>query len=399
MKILFAHNNYQQPGGEEKSFAQEVALLRAHGHTVIEYTRSNAEVDGYSRGEKLRLPARMIWSTQTYRAVTDILRRERPDIVHVNNMHFIISPSIFQACADAGVPAVTTLRSYRLICPGSRLMRDGHICEDCVGKTLAWPGVLHGCWRDSRVQTGVIAATLAYNRLRGTWTQAISRYIALTEFARQKFIAGGLPADKIAVRPNFLDPDPGPGSHDGGFALFVGRLSEEKGLDMLLDAFAQLQAGGLDIPLRIVGDGPMMAALRQRAAEMQAAQITFAGWQSSEAILHLMQRATLFVAPSTWYEGLPRVLIEAFACGLPAITSDLGSMAEIITDGESGLLVEPGNATALAECIAWAWRNPDQMAAIGQRARLEFEHKYSAAANYASLMRIYADVIQSVTVG
>lgn len=396
MKILFIHNFYQNLGGEEKSFAQEVALLRGRGHTVIEYTRSNVEVDAYSKGEKLRLPARMIWSQETYRAVTEILRRERPEIVHVNNMHFIISPSVFHACADVGIPVVTTLRSYRLVCPGTRLMRDGHICEDCVGKAVAWPGVLHACWRESRAQTAVIAAMLAYNRLRGTWTETITRYIALTEFSRQKFIEGGLPADKIVVRPNFLDPDPGPGTHDGGFALFAGRLSEEKGLDVLLDAYAALQRDGMEIPLRIVGDGPMMKGLQQRAAQMQAHQISFEGWQSSEVILDLMHRATVFIAPSTWYEGLPRVLIEAFACGLPAITSNLGSMSEMIMDGESGLLVEPGNAAALAERMAWAWRSPDRLTAIGQQARLEFERKYSAEANYASLIHIYEDAIQSV---
>jgi glycosyltransferase involved in cell wall biosynthesis len=399
MKILFVHNFYQQHGGEEKSFAQEVALLRGRGHTVIEYTRTNAEAASYGRGEKLRLPAQMIWSQETYQAVSDLLRRERPDIVHVNNLHFIISPSIFHACAHVGIPVVTTLRSYRLVCPGSRLMRDGHVCEDCVGKVIAWPGVVHGCWRESRAQTAVIAAMLAYHRLRGTWTETITRYIALTEFSRQKFIEGGLPAKKIVVRPNFLDPDPGSGTHDGKFVLFAGRLSEEKGLDILLDAYALLQRDGTQMPLKIVGDGPMMEALQQRVVQMQAHQISFEGWQTSEVILDLMRRATLFVAPSTWYEGLPRVLIEAFACGTPAITSDLGSMSEMIVDGESGLLVEQGNAAALAERMAWAWRNPERIAAIGQQARAVFERKYTAEANYASLIRIYEDAIQSVRSG
>lgn len=395
MKILFAHNNYQLAGGEEQSFAQEVRLLRNHGHTVIEYTRSNHEVETLGWHGRLTLPGRMVWSRETYRDITTILRQNKPDIAHINNIHFMISPSIFHACVDAGVPSIMTLRNYRLLCPVANFLRDGHVCEACLGKAIAWPGVMYGCWRGSRLQTAIVATTLAVHYGLDTWTKKITRYIALTNFARTKFIEGGLPADKIAVRPNFLDPDPGPGTHTGNFAIFVGRLSPEKGLNTLFEAYP-LAANQLDrLPLKIIGEGPLNAVLQKIASEQQFHDIEFPGWQPTDVILSLMQQARLLIFPSIWYEGLPRVLIEAFASGVPVIASNLGSMGELVTDHVTGLLFPPGDVQALASKIVWAWQHPDEMQQMGRNARAEYEQKYTAEVNYTSLMQIYEDALQA----
>lgn len=395
LKILIAHNRYQLAGGEDNSVDQEIALLRQHGHEVVIYTRSNREVDELDWAGKLTLPVRMIWATDSYHQLRELLDRERPDIAHFHNTHFMITPAAFHACVAAGVPTVLTLRNYRLICPASTMMRDGKICEACLNKTPPWPGVLYGCWRGSRARTAVIAANLTAHRLLGTWQHKVTRYIALTEFARQKFIEGGLPAERIAVRPNFLEPDPGMGTHDGDFALFVGRLAPEKGLDVLLDAYAKAREKLGALPLKIVGDGPLMAQVRQHAARLNALDIEMPGWLSSEEVLRLMKQARVLVFPSLSYEGFSRVMLEAFACGLPVIASRMGSMEEIITHKTNGLLFSPGDADNLAGEIVRAWQQPDLLRQMANRARQDYENLYRADVNYHTLIDIYRAAINA----
>ncbi len=389
MKILVVHNYYQQTSGEEESVQQEITLLREHGHEVIVYTRSNREAADLDWRGKLTLPVQMIWSAESYQQLASLLERERPDIAHFSNTHFMISPAAFHACDAAGVPTVLTLRNYRLLCPEATLMRDGKVCEACLNKTPPWPGVVYGCWRKSRPLTAIMAANLTAHRLLGTWQHKVTRYIALTEFARRKFIQGGLPAERIVVRPNFLEPDPGMGTHDGDFALFVGRLAPEKGLDVLLNAYGAARETLGRLPLKIVGDGPEMGRVRAQVARLGAPEVELMGWQSGADVLKLMKQARALVFPSVWYEGMPRVLIEAFACGLPVISSRLGSMAEIITHQQNGLHFEPGNASDLAEQWVWAWQHPQELQQLAGSARRDYETRYRADVNYQRLMDIY----------
>lgn len=388
MKILLIHNLYQQPGGEDAVFRAEAALLRSRGHEVAEFVESNARLNGM---DPLRAAARAVWSREARAKLRRLLQETRPDVAHFHNTFLMISPAAFSVCKEMGVPVVQTLHNYRLICPGALLMRDGRVCEDCIGKAVPWPGVLHGCWRGSRAQTAVVAGMLTVHRLLRTWTERVDVYIALTEFARRKFIEGGLPEEKILVKPNFVDPDPGPGEHDDEYVLFVGRLSPEKGIQRLLEAWRLLNG----IPMKILGDGPLLHQVEDWSSRRGLRTVEVMGRRSREEVLHLMKRARILVFPSEWYEGFPMTIVEAFACSLPVVAPRLGAMAELIEDGRTGLLFEPGNAKDLAKKVEWAWTHPEQMEKMGREARREYEQKYTAERNYQMLMEVYERAIET----
>lgn len=388
MKILLIHNYYQQPGGEDAVFEQEIQLLQSAGHTVIEYKRSNTEIQSSGVAGKVAAAKRTVWASDSAQALRRLIYEQKPDIVHFHNTHFMISPSAYYACKQHGVPVVQTIHNYRLICPNALLLRDGRVCEDCLGKTPPWPGIVHKCYRGSRMQTAAVAAMLTFHRLRQTWTKQVDRYIALTEFARQKLIEGGLPPEKITVKSNFVSPDPGIGTGDGEYALFVGRLSPEKGVDVLLDAWQQL---GNKLPLKVVGDGPLSAMCWGIAG--QTGNVTALGSLSPSEVYAMMAKATCVIVPSVAYETFGRVIIEAFACGTPAIVSDLGALAELVESGRTGLHFRPGDANDLAAKVEWLLDHPEELADMRRNARAEYEAKYTAERNYEMLMAIYEDVL------
>ena len=390
MKILLVHNSYLEPGGEDVVVQRESELLRSFGHEVLEYRRSNHEIEQYSWVRRLGLPSRTVWAYDTWREFSDLLQQDRPDVVHVHNTFLMISPSIYSACRDQHVPVVQTLHNYRLLCPAASFFRDRKPCEDCTTQGL-WRGIQHACYRNSRMATASVAIMLAVHRQRKTWVELIDRYIALTDFARSKFISAGFPQDKVTVKPNFAYPDPGERTCDGSYALFVGRLSPEKGISTLLDAWCRYS---IDIPLRIIGDGPARAQLQSNAAASATRKIVFTGQVSPAQVISAMKEARFLVFPSELYENFPLTIVEAFACGLPVIASDLGAMREIVTDGQTGLLFSPGDPEDLARKIAWACAHPEVMRQLGQQARVEYEAKYTSEANYHTLMDIYHQVIR-----
>jgi len=381
MRILIVHNHYQQAGGEDEVFRAEAALLRQHGHSVLTLTEENGEVRGL---HALAAARDAVWSTRFQRRLTESLRQTRPDVVHFHNTFFRVSPAAYYACRDAGVTAVQTLHNYRLMCPAATFYRDGRVCEDCVGSAVAFPGIRRGCYRRSRVQTAVVAGMLTVHRRLGTWQRCVDRYIAMTEFARAKFIAGGLPAEKIAVKPNFCPVDPGIGRGAGGYALFVGRLSAEKGVETLMAAWSRL---GGRVPLMIVGDGPLAPRVQEFVARTDRCQ--WLGWEPKERVLELMRSAMFLVVPSECYEMFPLVLAEAYATGLPVIGSRLGSVGAVVVDGQTGLCVRPADPDDLAAKVEWAVSHPDELAEMRTNARAEFEAKYTPERNYQMLMEIY----------
>ena len=251
MKILLVHNSYRQPGGEDVIFEQEAQLLRDGGQDIVVYTRSNSEIHDDSLLHRLRMAKQTVWASEPHDEITDLLQRTSPDLVHVHNTLAMISPSVYSACQDFGVPVVQTLHNYRLFCPEANFLRDGRICEQCVEKNLLH-SIAYACYHDSRSATSVLAFMLAFHRARQTW-DSIHTFIALSNFAKGKFIQGGLPAHKLAVKPNFVYPDPGARNNAGDFVLYVGRLSKEKGVDTLLQAWTRVQG---NIPLFVIGDGP-----------------------------------------------------------------------------------------------------------------------------------------------
>ena len=387
MKILLVHNEYRQPGGEEVVFEQERQVLEAAGHQVVTYRRSNHEVSGDSLAGQLSLASKVVWAADSRREFAALLRREKPQIVHIHNTFVVISPSIYSACREVGVPVVQTLHNYRLLCPAANFFRQDRICEECVEHSL-WRGVLHGCYRNSRAATSAVALMLAVHRWRRTWSWGVDRFVALSEFSRGKFIEAGIPAEKIALKPNFVFADPGCRARSGAYALFVGRLYPEKRVATLLEAWHRLQVG---IPLCIVGGGPQRAALEAHARQAEIVDARFLGPLPRDETMALIKRAWCLIFTSEWYENFPVTIIEAFACGVPVICSRLGAMQEMVADGRTGLHFNPGDAEDLARRVGWAWTHPEEMAAMGRAARTEYEAKYAADRNYQMLMEIYQE--------
>jgi glycosyltransferase involved in cell wall biosynthesis len=340
MKILAVHNRYQRPGGEDQVFAEETALLESRGNHVLRCEVHNDRVEHTGR---LTLAKDTVWNTSAYRELGDLIRRERPDVVHFHNTLPLISPAGYYAARAEGVPVVQTLHNYRLLCPVALFFRDGHVCEDCMGKAVPWPGVVHGCYRGSRAASGLVATMLTVHRALRTWTETIDVYVALTGFARDKFVEGGLPAGKIRVKPNFVAPDPGRGEGGGGYALFVGRLAPEKGTGTMLAAWDRLESG---IPLKIVGDGPLKDEVARAAATRP--NVEWLGHRPVAQVHALMKKTDMLVFPSEWYETFGRVAAEAFAAGTPVLAADIGAVAELVEHGRTGLKFRPGDPDDLA---------------------------------------------------
>jgi len=391
MRILVAHNAYQKRGGEDSVVEAETRMLQAHGHSIVRHERHNDELRSRSPLATLTAGFETVWATGSFRDVKELIAREAPDVVHFHNTFPLISPAAYYACADDGVPVVQTLHNYRLLCPAAMLLRDGKVCEACLGRSVCWPGTLHGCYRGSRTATAAVAAMLAVHRAIGTWREKVDVYVALSEFARRKFIEGGLPAERIVVKPNFVESDPGPKRGLGDYALFVGRLSGEKGLRVLLEAWGRLRE---TIPLRVAGDGPLTEEIAAQIRTKDLSSVKLLGRLAQCEVLPLMHGARFLILPSVCYENFPLTIAEAFACGLPVIASRLGAMEEIIADGTTGLHFSPGDAEDLAVKVEWAWLHSRELREMGRAARSEYEYKYSEEGNYKQTMEIYAGAVE-----
>ena len=376
MRILVVHNAYQQRGGEDSVVAAEVALLRRHGHDVVEYLRHNDEIEQLPAW---RVASGTVWAPQSGRDLRNIVRQGTVDVVHCHNTFPLISPSLYWAARSEGLPVVQTLHNFRLMCPQAMLLRDAQVCEDCVGR-LPWRSVVHACYRGSRVQSAAITCMLGAHRALGTYTDKVNAYIALNEFCRQKFIEGGLPASRLFVKPNFVDRPSAPAAGPREGFLYVGRLSTEKGISVIASALQQVD----DIDLRVAGTGPESGQL------VGLRGVAMLGSLTAEQVDGEMLRSQALVMPSVWYENYPRTLVEAFACGLPVIASRIGALAELVKHGETGLLFEAGDPQGLAGALAWARSHPDEMRSMGMQARAHYERHLGAEQNYAMLMDIYA---------
>lgn len=388
LTVLLVHNRYREPGGEDAAFEAEARLLEESGHRVVRHEVHNDQVEQLGLA---RVGARAVWSSEAHRTVTRLAAQLRPDVAHIHNTFPLLSPAVHYALSGAGAAVVQTLHNYRLLCPQGMLLREGRPCEVCVGQTPPWPGVVHACYRGSRVATSAVAAMLTVHRALGTWGRKVAAFIALSHFARNRFVEGGLPVDRLYVKPNFVASDPGQGSHEGDFFLYVGRLSPEKGIATLLEAWSAFTAasdGAPAVSLIVLGDGPLAPVVADAARTLPG--LHWEGRQPRERVLERMRAARALVFPSICYENFPTVIAEAYACGLPVLGSRLGSTAELIRDGETGRLFKPGNPVDLAEAIGWAARADADLRQLGRAARNEYEERYTAAVNIRLLNAIYA---------
>jgi glycosyltransferase involved in cell wall biosynthesis len=378
-RVLLVHNRYQQIGGEDAVFAAEAELLRRSGCEVETFEADNREANDMPAW---KVAAESVWSETKCRSLRELLERFRPQIAHFHNTFFRISPAALLTCKKAGVPVVQTLHNFRLACVNALLFRENRPCEKCVGKTFAWPGLLHACYHGSRSHTAMVLATYGIHGMLGTYRRSVDAFIALSEFSRTRFLKHGLPEEKIHIKPNFLERDPGLGSHRGGFVLYAGRLSHEKGVGCLLRAWSSDPS----LPaLKIAGTGPEERALR----EVAGPQVEFLGHLDRERLHALMRDAALLVFPSEWYENFPVILLEAYAAGLPVVASNIGALPEIVDEG-TGRLFDPGSPGSLAASVKALLASPQGLAMRGEEARRRFLARYTPDKNLDMLFEIYA---------
>ncbi len=382
MRVLIVHNCYQQAGGEDTVVANEYALLGRNGWETRLFSISNDVIAG--TWSKIMAAVRTPYSQPARNELARVIAEFAPAVVHVHNFFPLLSPSIYDACRAAGVAVVQTLHNYRTICAGALLTRDGHPCEDCIGAS-PYQAVLHGCYRGSRIGSLAVARMVDTHRRRGTWSHKVDRYIALSAFAKGKFVQAGFPADRIAVKPNFAPDQPAARSVARAGGLFVGRLSPEKGINTLMRAW-----DGLDVPLRVVGDGP----LRKLAENATGSSVVALGWRTPAEVAAEMAQAAFLVMPSGWPENFPMVIVEAFSRGLPVIASRIAALEEIIEDGVTGVFFSQGDHDELATKVSWAHQHPEAMRLMGANARRVYEERYSPSVNFRQLAKIYEAAIE-----
>jgi glycosyltransferase involved in cell wall biosynthesis len=387
MHILLGHEYYQIPGGEDEIFETRRDILRARGIRVTEYIRHNKEIAEYGALQKITLAARTVWSREANRELRRILDEVKPDVAHFGNTFPLLSPSVYYECAAAGVPVVQQLDNPRLMCPSSMLFREGKTCHDCVGR-FPWPAIVHSCYRDSAMQTAVVAAMLGTHRVLGTWNKKVDAYMVSSEYYRQKFVDIGLPADRLQLCPLPV-PDPGVRSRGRGeYALYLGRLAPEKGIQTVLEAWR-----GLDIPLKIRGSGPLEKEVR--AAMTGNRNIEMIPRISVEEKHELIRGARFLVWPSLGdYETFGLVVAEAYACGVPVVASRTGVAIERILNGKTGIFFAANDAAELAKAAQWAWDHPEEMAAMGANGRELYEAKFTLERGCDRLIAVYERVVR-----
>lgn len=392
MHVLVVHNRYAsaQPSGENKVVDQEVELLRAAGHQVGVFERRSDDIAARSLLGKAAVPLLVPWNPAVRAELAARLRAERPDVVHVHNVFPLLSPAVLAACADTGVPAVATLHNYTQVCPPGTLQRDGRPCTECVGSAAPLPAVRHGCYRGSRLATVPLAVSLSVNRRR--WWSGVERFFCISAAQRDVLVGAGMPAERLAVKHNFV-PDPGARRVGGGeHLLYLGRLAEAKGVTLLMAAWDEIAAsGGVGVPLVIAGAGPLEREVTAWAAGRD--DVAYVGLLDPEECAKAIARSVAVVAPSTWLEAFGLVVVEAMAAGVPVVAAGHGAFVELVEDGVTGLLHQPGEPASLASRIRRIAADPALGREMGRAARLRYEQGFSPAVGLERLVEEYRTAI------
>jgi len=382
LSIILAHNYYSERGGEDIVFERETELLRSRGHRVAAFTCSSRAPAPWKQLAVAAAGAGL-YNLKAAHQFRQLLERFRPDLVHVHNTFPLLSPSILSVCRRMEVPVVATLHNYRLLCPAATLYRKGHICQACRRSSGRWQSVARGCYRNSRVWSAAACLIMnVHDRLR-MWQRSVRLFVVPSNFTRDQFLAAGWPSRQICTKPHFVLQDPGPGLGQGRFCLFVGRLAPEKGVRTLLRAWKETRCPW---SLKIAGDGPL--ANQIASAAHGDPRIQWLGAQTGQQVMDLLGRAEVLIVPSECLETFGLVVIEAFARAVPVIASGAGALSELVRDGETGVVVSPGDSSALSGAIEILAQGQNRDA-MSRRARLEFERRYSAEQNYELLQKLY----------
>ncbi len=390
MKILGVHNYYGDYGfgGESKVFESEMDLLESKGHDIKKFTCTNFDVKNYSLFKRMHTYATSNWNHESYRLIKNTLDNFQPDIMHVHNTWLLLTPSIFQAAYELGIPSVVTLHNYRLACPSGQFIYKGRACEKCLGMNRPWPLLRNKCYRDSYLKSFLRYRLYTSPRKKDVWVRKIGAIISLTNFAANKYISAGVPKNKIVVKPNCID-DPLENTEfrqtKQKGAIFIGRLSQEKGLITLIKAWKDI-----DYPLTIVGDGPLKDQLESLATN----NVQFVGYLTADKTKEMLQSSAFIVFPSEWYEGFPMTLLEAMACGVPIVASRYGAMEAILIDCSTGLLFKKGDVADLKNTVSKLINNRILRKTLGERGRQEYLEKYTTSHNYQYLMDIYKPLVK-----
>ncbi|GAB5524373.1 MAG: glycosyltransferase [Roseivirga sp.] len=379
MKVLQVHSKYKKRGGEETVVEEEKVVLENHGHTVVQYIRDNAETDDYGAMRLIKLSLTQRRNKIAVNEVATLLAREKPDICHVHNVYPLISPAVYEACQLQGVPVVQTLHNYKMLCTNSLLFREGNVCELCLNKSLL-NSVKYSCYKHSLLATAVQADAIQYHRRKGTWQHMVDAYVCLTEFQKNKMIQGGMPAEKLRIKPNFVHKTNLSSTYEN-FFLFVGRLDESKGLADLL----KLIDTCVDSRFVLIGDSenPQVFSRLQH--------VNYLGPQSRDIVLDYMSRCKAVIFPSRYYEGMPMVILEAFSLKKGVIARNVGAMSSMIRHGVNGLSYEDTNG--LIKAVKELDGHLELVRKVGEGAFDNFENIYSVEQGYQNLISLYNSVL------
>lgn len=394
-------------GGSERYIFELSRMLTDRGHEIIPFAMEDPanEPSRYSTlfvspvelSDSYRMPLwkrigtakRILHSRESASRIAILSDLSEPDVAHLHNIYHHLSPSILKPLVERGIGVVMTIHDYKLLCPALRYYNDGQVCEKC--HPLHYASCVSGrCVQGSRAASALCALEMFVHDATKAYTGRIDRFIAPSRFVAGKLLERGLPSEQVAVIPNFVDPErwtPGENG-DGSYVLFSGRLSHEKGVETLVRAMASLP----EIPLKIVGSGMLETSARQLARELGATNIEFTGFKSEKEVRRLVQESRFICTPSEWYENAPMSVLEAFACGKPAVASRIGGIPEMVREGETGLLAEAGDAGDLRDAISRLWEQPELVREMGGNARTLVETDYSPATHYDKIISTYQQV-------
>jgi glycosyltransferase involved in cell wall biosynthesis len=402
MRILHVNKFLYRRGGAEGYLLDVAALQRRQGHEValfgmehpandpLPYERffpPHVELEPPPPGamRRARAVGRMLYSPASRHGLRKVIEDFRPDVVHLHNIYHQLSPAVLRAAQDAGVPAVMTLHDYKLVCPSYQLLDKGQICTACVTGGMR-QAVVRRCKDDSVGASAVLALESWVHRTTGAYglTQA---FVSPSRFLAQMMTAAGVYPDRMHVVNHFADTQQtAVKQRPGGTVLYAGRLSPEKGVDVLVSALGQMSA---DVTLDVAGEGTERARLESLAAELAPGRVRFHGRLDKAALFDLMRAASVVAVPSRWYENQPMVVLEAFGCGLPVVTTDLGGLPELVDEGKDGLVVPANAPDALAAALATLTGDPDAAFAMGQAGRAKVTRDFSPEKHLRRLDQVY----------